>query len=108
MDQRWRKRHYQYLESVRDRLPNDLCSVRTHAVFSGQTVRTILDVGRAEQCDMIVMASRGRGGLSRVLLGSTAAELVGEVTMLMLTVGPAFSGVGRGNNSPVPGGQGDQ
>jgi nucleotide-binding universal stress UspA family protein len=36
----------------------------------------ILETARAQDCDLIVMASHGRRGLSRLLLGSQANKVV--------------------------------
>jgi nucleotide-binding universal stress UspA family protein len=41
-----------------------------------------------EQFDLVALASHGRGGLSRMLLGSVAAELVQRATTPLLIVGP--------------------
>jgi nucleotide-binding universal stress UspA family protein len=42
----------------------------------------------AEQFDLVALASHGRGGLSRLLLGSVAAELVQGATTPLLIIGP--------------------
>lgn len=43
---------------------------------SGATYRGILDAARSRRCDVIVMASHGRRGLDRVLLGSVTRQVV--------------------------------
>lgn len=49
------------------------CST-THRI--GVPADSILDFAKTSGCDLIVMASHGRRGLSKVLLGSVAAEVV--------------------------------
>ena len=41
-----------------------------------QPAEGIIDTAQAEGCDLIVMASHGRSGLARVLLGSQASKVV--------------------------------
>jgi nucleotide-binding universal stress UspA family protein len=44
----------------------------------------ILDTAKAKQCDLIVMASHGRRGVARLLLGSQAAQVVALSTIPVL------------------------
>jgi nucleotide-binding universal stress UspA family protein len=44
----------------------------------------ILATAKAKQCDLIVMASHGRRGVARLLLGSQAAQVVALSTMPVL------------------------
>ena len=46
----------------------------------------ILDTARAHRCDLIVMASHGRRGIKRVLLGSQALEVLTRATTPVLVV----------------------
>ncbi|OHV86454.1 universal stress protein [Mesorhizobium sp. ORS 3428] len=46
----------------------------------------ILDTARAEGCDLIVMASHGRRGLGRLMLGSQTAEVVSLTDIPVLVV----------------------
>lgn len=46
----------------------------------------ILDVARTEACDLIVMASHGRRGLGRLLLGSQTAEVLSLTETPVLVV----------------------
>ena len=46
----------------------------------------ILDVVRTEACDLIVMASHGRRGLGRLLLGSQTAEVLSLTEIPVLVV----------------------
>ncbi|TKB12952.1 MAG: universal stress protein [Mesorhizobium sp.] len=46
----------------------------------------ILDTARTEACDLIVMASHGRRGLGRLVLGSQTAEVVSLTEVPVLVV----------------------
>jgi len=46
----------------------------------------IVDVAETENCDLIVMGRRGRGGLEQTLLGSTAARVIGHTRKDVLIV----------------------
>ena len=48
--------------------------------------RGIVDAAASEGVDLVVMGSRGRTGLSRVLLGSVAAKVVAEAPAPVLVV----------------------
>jgi nucleotide-binding universal stress UspA family protein len=83
-----RRQGHDYLDSLRGRLTADQASVRTRVLLARDTSQAIRNVATEERCDGIAMASHGRGGLSRLLLGSIAADLVREATTPMLIVGP--------------------
>ena len=46
----------------------------------------ILDTARNRGCDAIVMASHGRSGMTRVVLGSQTAEVLANATMPVVVV----------------------
>jgi nucleotide-binding universal stress UspA family protein len=52
----------------------------------GQAASAILDVAKESACDVIVMGTHGRTGLSRLLMGSTAEQVVRHATCPVLTV----------------------
>lgn len=64
------------------------CELSTHI---GDVVETILRAEREFAADAIVMATHGRHGLSRVLLGSVAVRIVRESSCPVLTMRPAAS-----------------
>lgn len=55
-------------------------------VVCGETYRQILDVAAARKCDLIVLGTHGRRGLSRLLLGSVAEKVVRLSPVPVLTV----------------------
>jgi nucleotide-binding universal stress UspA family protein len=64
-----------FLEAVARTLREDGISVRT-VVTGSIPAPTIVQVGEEEEADMIMLTSRGRGGLDIVLMGSVAQRVV--------------------------------
>lgn len=56
------------------------------AVEPGKPARTIVSYAEGNDIDMIVMGSRGRSGLSRVLLGSVAETVVRRASVPVTVV----------------------
>jgi nucleotide-binding universal stress UspA family protein/quercetin dioxygenase-like cupin family protein len=57
-----------------------------HRVAEGDALPEILRLAKAERCDLIVMGTHGRTGLSRFLDGSVAEELVRRAACPVLVV----------------------
>ncbi len=57
-----------------------------HKLVEGDPATEILRETREADCDLIVMGTHGWGGLSRLLLGSVAAEVVRRAPCPVLTV----------------------
>lgn len=57
-----------------------------HLLLVGSAAAGILRVAEDEQVDMIVMPTHGRTGLSRVLMGSVAEEVVRKARCPVLTI----------------------
>jgi nucleotide-binding universal stress UspA family protein len=53
---------------------------------AGQPGAAIVQTAKASGCDLIVMGTHGRTGLSRALMGSVAEEVVRKATCPVLTV----------------------
>ena len=53
-------------------------------VWGKHPAEGILDAARKNDCDLIVMASHGRRGLGRILLGSVAQEILVRSTIPVL------------------------
>ena len=58
----------------------------SHHVVMGQPVRSILQTCRRRGADLIVMATHGRGGLKRAVLGSVADQVARESRTPVLLV----------------------
>ena len=54
--------------------------------MEGEAVATILNVARNEACDAIVMGTHGWTGLSRLLMGSVAEQVVRRATCPVVTL----------------------
>ena len=57
-----------------------------HRLIVGPPAPSILKLADEEQVDMIVMATHGRTGMSRLLMGSVAEEVVRNANCPVLTV----------------------
>jgi nucleotide-binding universal stress UspA family protein len=57
-------------------------------VAVGSPHRKIIDTAEAEQVDLIVMATAGRSGFSRLIMGSIAERVVRAATCPVLTIRP--------------------
>lgn len=73
------------LDAVRDRLAADGLAVEPH-VRVGPAGTVILDLADALGAETIVMATHGRGGLTRVVLGSVADQIVQQATLPIMLV----------------------
>ncbi|PKN90453.1 MAG: hypothetical protein CVU45_02505 [Chloroflexi bacterium HGW-Chloroflexi-7] len=72
-----------YVNSVAAQLREEGLSVRT-TVTGSYPARTIVDVGKREGVDLIMLTSQGRGGLDLLFMGSVAQQVV------QLTDSPVF------------------
>jgi nucleotide-binding universal stress UspA family protein len=65
-------------------LPKDL-EVK-HLVRSGDAAKCILSEREDQKCDLIVMGTHGRGGVSHLVLGSVAEKVVRGSPVPVMTV----------------------
>jgi nucleotide-binding universal stress UspA family protein len=61
----------------------------TCQVEPGSVVETIINTARERGCDLIVMATHGRTGLTRAILGSVAADVLPKAPCPVLVVPPS-------------------
>lgn len=78
----------QYLEDVLGRLEGQAGGELTHAVLNGHTVEMLQSEAEARSADVVVMASHGRGALSRMWLGSVADGFVRHTHLPVIVVRP--------------------
>jgi nucleotide-binding universal stress UspA family protein len=64
-----------YLDAVADKIRIEGLTVRT-VVTGSYPARTIVDVGKREGVDLIMISSQGRGGLDLIFMGSVAQQVV--------------------------------
>ena len=77
-----------YLEDQVARLHEPLKRAETK-VAVGEPARAIAETARVQQADVIVMATHGRGGLRRLILGSVATSTLRQTTVPLLLVRPS-------------------
>jgi nucleotide-binding universal stress UspA family protein len=58
--------------------------VETLREFHGQPYRAIIDCALANRCDLVVMASHGRRGVSALLVGSETTKVLTHCTIPVL------------------------
>ena len=75
-----------YLDGVAQRLRGQGLSVQTRSVIDGQPAEAILQ--ETHEADVIALATRGRGGIRRMLLGSVADKVLRGGTTPMLVCRP--------------------
>jgi nucleotide-binding universal stress UspA family protein len=56
------------------------------AIRDGEPSKRIVQYAEAEDCDLIVMATHGRGGIDRLLLGSVAEGVVRSAEIPVMTL----------------------
>jgi nucleotide-binding universal stress UspA family protein len=77
-----------YLERVSQRLKDAGCQVSWQLV-EGSPAQVIIETARKNGCDLIAMATHGRSGLERAVLGSVADAVVRESHLPVLLIRPA-------------------
>lgn len=77
-----------YLDTVADRLRRTGAAVEVRTVFHTSPAVAILDYAATNAVDAIAMATHGRGGWSRVALGSVADKIVRGTMMPVLVYRP--------------------
>ncbi|MEX2314462.1 MAG: universal stress protein, partial [Thermomicrobiales bacterium] len=77
----------EYLQRIAQRLRAAGRMVQVHAV-AGAPATAIATVAQQEQVDLIAMATHGRGGLSRLVMGSVAAAILQQADLPVLVVRP--------------------
>lgn len=77
----------QYLQAQVDRLQSRGVKV-TAQVATGRPASVIAQVARAAEADMVVVATHGRSGLARLVLGSVATSILQQAEAPVLLVRP--------------------
>lgn len=76
-----------YLGEVSERLRSEGIRVESH-VLEGLAIEQLLAFERERQPDLVVMATHGRGGLSRVIFGSVAEHILREGNVPVMLIRP--------------------
>ncbi len=83
------ERAERYLDGVILRLQGRRINVRQHLMAHHQPARAILDAARETQADAIAMATRGYGGLRRLVIGSVADKVLRGAECPLMVYRPA-------------------
>lgn len=82
-----------YLEPLADRFRSPQCTIRTRAVVHHDPARAILDTAKEEHAFAIALATNGRTGVRRAVIGSVADKVIRGASIPVLVCPPAS---GRG------------
>jgi nucleotide-binding universal stress UspA family protein len=82
-----------YLDVVIKRLQEEIrgnahLSITKSIIVSSDVPGTIMQQAEEKQCDMIAMATHGRGGLIRILMGSVTERVLGHTLLPLLVARP--------------------
>jgi len=78
-----------YLDHLVSSLASDGTQIHTHVIVAAQPAATILEVAQQTGSDLIALATHGRSGLRRLLIGSVADKLLRGATTPVLIYRPA-------------------
>ncbi len=78
----------QYLRQLAGQLATEGVSVHTQVVIGASPAQAILDEAHLRAADLIAMTTRGHGGLTRLVLGSTADKVVRAAPIPVLLLRP--------------------
>mgnify|MGYP001813081396 CR=1 FL=1 len=80
-----RSRAEQALEKQKEGVPGDVAAVETH-LLEGNPLHALLDFGKDQNADLVVLGSHGHGVVASVLLGSVAEGMVRKAEIPALIV----------------------
>jgi nucleotide-binding universal stress UspA family protein len=89
------------LREISQRVPPELGPVEVRVVEQGNAAAGILMETRRGDVDMVAMATHGRGGLRRLLLGSVAESVVRDSPVPVLVYRPQAVGADTAEERPV-------
>ncbi len=89
------------LREVRERIPPEIGPVDVRVVEHANPGAGIVAEARREDVDLVAMATHGRGGLRRIMMGSVAESVVRSVQLPVLLFRPTAAGVVR-EMGPTP------
>jgi nucleotide-binding universal stress UspA family protein len=92
LDEDLRKDRASYLDAVARWLREQTAAPVTATILDGPVASALADHIAMRQADLVVMATHGRGGLSRAWLGSVASDLVRHASAPVMLIRPDASG----------------
>lgn len=75
-----------YLDKVAAGVKAAGLAARTFAIEAADAAAGIREVARREKSDLIVMSTHGRSGLSKLLMGSVAQQVLAETVLPVLLI----------------------
>ena len=84
-----------YLEDVADELRRGEALVEVAVVTHPNAAQAILDAAHEQHVDLIALSTQGRGGLSRVMQGSVADEVIRGASVPVLIYRPTHPDAGQ-------------
>ncbi len=82
----WAEQAQKRLEKVRAQAAKDGVSCKTVTVSSDLVAEAIISASKKHKCDLIIMASHGRKGIKRLLLGSETQHVLTNSTVPVLVL----------------------
>ncbi len=86
-EEKLRERTLEKLGQMADTIP--IPGPQKSTVFrKGDILQAVLDISAERHVDLVVVTTHGRSGFSRLMLGSTAEQILRQVPCPVLTIGP--------------------
>lgn len=92
LDIELKKRSKAYLDAIAEWMRRHTSAPVAATVLDGPVGPTLVEYIATRRADLVVMATHGRGGLSRLWLGSVASDLVRNSSAPVLLIRPSESG----------------
>jgi nucleotide-binding universal stress UspA family protein len=86
IEQQWNDHALEMVDAVRDAALAAGVKAKSAIGHSDHVAEAIVSAARKHECDLIVMASHGRKGLQRVLLGSETQHVLTHSTIPVLVL----------------------
>jgi nucleotide-binding universal stress UspA family protein len=85
-EKQWAERGQAVVDGVRDAAQADGVKARAILTRSDLVAESIMSTARKHKCDLVVMASHGRKGFKRILLGSETQHVLTHSTVPVLVL----------------------
>jgi nucleotide-binding universal stress UspA family protein len=85
-ERRWAEKGQTVVDKVREAAEAEGVKARAVVTRSDLVAESILATAKKHKCDLVVMASHGRKGLKRVLLGSETQQVLTHSTVPVLVL----------------------
>lgn len=86
IEKQWVETAQQELQDIKQQASEHKIKVKTVVVQSDFIAESIVNTAKKRSCDLIVMASHGRKGIKRLLLGSETQHVLTQSTIPVLVL----------------------